>query len=225
MNEKMERERFLLRFTEAVLAGDLDAQDALTAQAEGNLELQEALWEIQVSHGDEVLAEQAAENTAISEQTETLVRDLLASHFQGRLLANREDASIFQEEPEPAPLTIGDVAVSLKAKLTQRGAVVISAREKEAALREIGRLEASTEPLPERLTPKGIRTALARLGTQIGQGVGRWFEEQFHIQATHLSVGRSSQARLAAARRAARTKAPKPAPPLERPQETEQEEE
>jgi hypothetical protein len=219
-DDRFRRERLLLRYAEAILDGDLDTQARLMEEAAafGDTELEEAIWELHAADGESLRTELESERAGAMEQDAELVRHLLDVHFQGRVLRSPwEAAALTPDTADTPPLTVGDVAASLRADLAREFGVV-PPREREAVDRAFFQLEANAqEPIPERVTPRGIRSLLARLGAD----AGRWFERQFHEATAHLTAGRSGHARLAAARRA-RAVAP---PPLPRPPQAPEEKE
>ncbi len=183
-----DRERFLLRYTEALLGGDLETQEKLCSAAAGNSELEAALLEIHEATGHELFAEAQATYSLEMERSVTDIRVLLNSHFQGRVLDRPEDASAYFEEEEISPVTVAEVARRLRSE--------VSGRERDQSVETLNTLTKVDEVLPETLSPRSIRSLLQRLEVDLG----RWFDQRFHEAAFHLASGRQEQ-RLIAARR------------------------
>jgi hypothetical protein len=148
---------------------------------------------------------EVAEAARIETQRDaTTVTALAASNFPGRQIARPEDARAIQaalsaEEETVPPVTVGDVAANLQSKIATGS---IAPENPDAAKAAVTKLVRSTEPLPERVTAKTIRTLLVQMGTD----VGNWFEKLFHESAHHLTMGRQQNIRLAAARRVRESK-------------------
>jgi hypothetical protein len=184
-----EREKILLRYTEALLNGDWDEQELILQAIVNNSELENAILNLHQQVGQHLLIETQEAYIQENEQSLIDVRTLLESHFEGRVLDRPEDASAFSlESLELLPVTVAEVANRLRSEVT--------GREIENTNTVLSQLAQNNEPLPEVISPRQIRALLSRLGIDLG----RWFEQRFHEAAFYLESGRQEQ-RLIAARR------------------------
>lgn len=175
--EQLRRERALLRYYLAVTTGDMDTVCRILAEAEQDPILQQQILEM-----EEALAEEAAGEAALA-RDRVLVRDLLDRH-----LSSEPDA------PPPPPLTVGQVVSRMQAD-RRVGAADHSAVET---------LQASSAPLPARLSVHAVRDLLGRLGATTSER----FQRLFHNTAVLLGLA-ASQEQAAFARRQARASTPK----------------
>lgn len=189
MNKQMhrlEREKWLLRYSTALDAGDFDTVSLVLQQAEQDPELERMILEV-----NDVLASEMEQATHAQE--DTLVRELIQTHLR---------SALSEVTPEPPPLTVGHVIARIHADAAQGKKVE---REALAATRSYQSVDT---PLPADLSLRGVRALLE----QVGLKVERRFQDIFRETAIFLRMGRNQgMARLAATRRQQAASKPSPA--------------
>ncbi len=211
-----DREQLISRYIEAVDTGDEDAQADLleTATAfiaKGDVLLESTLWEIHLTVAAELMprdavvaaeplvtAKAAAERVA-SAANSSFSTPVAATYAQVEaMLASQQNADDRAEDAEPVPLTLRDVAATLRSQINRSPARFVP------VVRElIARLEArpADEPLQaEYLTRRGARSLLTRLSLPAAHA-GVWLEKYFHEALFSLEAARRQDIQLAAARR------------------------
>ncbi len=164
------REKAIYRYVEALDQGDADTVAAVLDLALNDLELDQAIAEVNLAIQEE---EQLAPLAADAE----IVRDLIRTHLR----STRESG-----EAEDQPLTVGEVAAQLKA-------------ERRVPFPDEGAnnyLLTNSRPLPAQLSAQTIK----RLATDLGVRASDRFWRVFRDTAIMLGMGRSQQAQLLAAR-------------------------
>ena len=181
---RKQRELLLLRYTDALSNGDLESLGSILEQAMNDPELEKSLWETHLALGEEIRLE---ETQAISEQLKRdseFVGAMAASHFAP---SDNSISQVFPQNEELYPVTVAEVAANL------RDRVDTNSRD---LLRKI---EHSTAPLGEDVSPRGLRTLLANLGIE---NVSKKFLRAFQDAGMTLGMQRQGQAfQLAATRR------------------------
>jgi hypothetical protein len=169
--EHLRRERALLRYYLAVSSGDMETACAVLAEAEQDPALQRQILEM-----EDALAEEDAGGAALA-RDRALIQELLERH-----LSAEPDA------PPPA-LTVGQVVSRMQAD-RQVGTADQGA---------VHALQASSAPLPARLSARAVRDLLGRLGA----GTSERFQRLFRDTAVLLGLA-ASEEQAAFARRTAR---------------------
>ncbi len=206
--QRINREQLLQAYLDALESCDLEKQDEIAQQAEGDIELEDAIWNLHLTLGAEIeLADWQARVNAQAAEAD-IVHHLAEANLSAPVTATRAEAEALlslqsvqdaaAEEVEPPQLTLGDVATRLRHNVTLG---LVAVRDRATAMRAAVRIaEAGKQDLEEEhLSRRGTRTLLARMGLA---GVGAWFEKLFHDAVIDLTMAREQDAlRLAAARR------------------------
>jgi hypothetical protein len=170
-------EQAAMRYLDALETGDIDAVEALWAQAAVSPELEQLLCDVSDGLADEL---------GLGRDWKADVRwlkDLVRRHFPS-------------DQEAPASLTAGSVAARLQGDITLLAGLPDSDREANAALL------ASTSPVPASL---GLRVLEQWVGG-LGVSASARYWKEFRKVAVLLAMGRTQRVgELAAARKATRT--------------------
>ena len=182
---RKQRELLLLRYTDAITRGDLDAIGPILDQATNDPELERGIWETHMAIGEELRQE---EMKTISEQLErhaTQVTNLASTHFSSPVSRSPDELA----PPQAHAVTVGELVAALR-----------SSKEIVSEIKERLRfLERSEDICDSDLSVRGVRTLLARIG--LASANKRLVEKVQELLFTLGMQRQSPDVRLAAARR------------------------
>ena len=183
---RKQRELLLLRYTDAIISGDLSTVSLILDQATNDLELERSIWETHLAIGAEMRHEETRIISEQLDQDSNMIKDLASAYFSTSATSERlAPLQIVSEEVEP--VTVGEVAADLRNRVDA---------STQLLLRKIEHID---EPLGQDVSPRGLRTLLAHLGIE---NVSKHFLSMFQDTVFALGIQRQGHAfRLAATRR------------------------
>ncbi len=188
---RLARERAFFVYWNALERGDLETCERVLHLAAADAQLQRIIVE---AHDLDLATPQVLE---ASERDAAQVRDLAAQIFSAPAFSA---PIINAEEAQLAPLTVAQVAARMQADAAQSAGA--SGPREADALRRLSQLSA---PVPDGLSPRGVRRFLEGLGFAASERVQAAFRET----AIFLQMGRQQNvAQMAATRRARQSPTP-----------------
>ncbi len=175
---RLDREKALYLYSNALERGDFATVEAVLYQAENDLELGQMILEVDEALQSEFLITAQADETVLIQQ---LLQRYLPSGFESST-----------EETDIPHVVVGDVISRMRTDPMLRGPLV----EEIKVVQE--QLPQSDTPVPENLSQQGVRQLLERLNLSVSTR----FQKLFRDNAIYLLMGRrQGMAHLAATRR------------------------